>query len=434
MKKTTFIAAGDCFITRRLPEGGYEGFRRLQECIKKHDVRFLNLESTFHNYEGYPASVSGGTWALSDPRTLDDIKTFGFNLFNTANNHSGDYGEGGILATIRNLKERDMVFSGTGKDLGEASKPCYLETRNARVALISCSASLSESSRAGEQTRNMPGRPGLNPLRVQKLYHLDAQHFQMAEAVAKASNINAPMEKSIRNGYRVAPPEGTLPMGTISFVKDDHNWVETRCNQQDLQRVLGEIRDAKLQADVVLVSIHCHTLDGVDNTEAPAFLKEFAHQCIDAGADVMIGHGPHELQGIELYNGGLILYSIGNFLFETETVEFQPWDAYANRSMPVDTKVGAYMDDRSQNGTRGYCVQWPIWNAVMAGWTMEGGKITEVQLYPVELGMAKTRGQRGVPVMNDSTETLEYLQKLCKPFGTEIEIKDGVGYIPMGAL
>ncbi len=49
MKKTTFIAAGDAFITRRLPEGGYEGFDKLQSCILKHDVRFLNLESTFHD-------------------------------------------------------------------------------------------------------------------------------------------------------------------------------------------------------------------------------------------------------------------------------------------------------------------------------------------------------------------------------------------------
>ena len=72
MSKTTFIAAGDAFITRRLPENGYPGFEALQECISRHDVSFLNLESTFHNYEGYPAVDSGGTWAQSDPRTLDD--------------------------------------------------------------------------------------------------------------------------------------------------------------------------------------------------------------------------------------------------------------------------------------------------------------------------------------------------------------------------
>ena len=119
MAKTTFIAAGDAFVTKRLPKGGYEGFEEVQACVKAHDVAFINLESTFHNREGNPATVSGGTWAMSDPRTLDDIKEYGFNLFNTANNHSCDYSHGGVLATIRNLQERDMIFAGTGKDLGK---------------------------------------------------------------------------------------------------------------------------------------------------------------------------------------------------------------------------------------------------------------------------------------------------------------------------
>ena len=132
MKKTPFITAGDAFITRRLPEGGYEGFKELQACIKSHDVRFLNLESTFHACEGYPAAESGGTWAMSDPRTLDDMKVYGFNIFNTANNHSADYGEGGLLATIRHLRQRDDLLrhrreSGRGIQAllsGDQARPC----------------------------------------------------------------------------------------------------------------------------------------------------------------------------------------------------------------------------------------------------------------------------------------------------------------------
>jgi len=430
MAKTTFIAAGDAFITRRLPEGGYEGFQELQSCIKSHDVRFLNLESTFHNYEGYPAESSGGTWALSDPRTLDDVKDqYGFNIFTTANNHSGDYGEGGILATIRHLQERDMVFSGTGKDLGDAAKPCYLETKNARVALVSCASSFTQASRAGAQSANMVGRPGLNPLRFNKIFHLDPEHFAMAETVAKVSGVNAPQEKSVKNGYAMPPKEGTLSIGLTKFVRDDRCFVESTPNEQDMKRMEAEIAEAKRQADIVLVSIHNHALDGAENTEVPQFLETFAHRCIDAGADAIIGHGPHELQGIEIYKNKLILYSIGNFIFETETVEFQPWDAYANRNMSLDTKVGAYMDDRSANGTKGYCVQWPIWNAVLPSWTVEDGVLTEVKLYPIDLGMEKVRSQKGVPVLNGSHETLEYMQTLCQPYGTKIEIADGVGTV-----
>ena len=428
MGKTTFIAAGDAFITRRLPEGGYEGFQQLKQCILACDVRFLNLESTFHDCEGYPAEVSGGTWAMSDPRILDDVKEYGFNLFNTANNHSGDYGPEGVLATVRNLRQRDMIFSGTGKDLGDASRPCYLETKHARVALISCSTS-NLAARAGAQSADMVGRPGLNILRYSQIYHLDPEHFAMAEAVAKVSGVNAQQEKSVRNGYSMPPKAGTLSIGKTQFCRDDRCFVESYPDKRDMARIEEEIIEARRQADIVLVSVHNHVLDGADNTQPPALLEIFSRRCIDAGAHVVIGHGPHELQGVERYKDGLILYSIGNFIFQTDTVALQPWDAYANRNLPLTMKVGAYMDERSAGGTKGYCVQWPIWNAVLPEWTMEDGKITQVRFYPIELGMEKPRSQKGVPVLNGSEETLRYLDRLSAPYGTKIEIRDGVGYM-----
>ena len=57
MKKMTLIATGDAFITRRFPEGGYEGFEQVRDVISQYDVKFSNLEMTFHNEEGYPAAL-----------------------------------------------------------------------------------------------------------------------------------------------------------------------------------------------------------------------------------------------------------------------------------------------------------------------------------------------------------------------------------------
>ena len=48
--RTSFIATGDSFITRRIPAQGYSGFKDLKTLIEKHDVRFTNLEMTFHDY------------------------------------------------------------------------------------------------------------------------------------------------------------------------------------------------------------------------------------------------------------------------------------------------------------------------------------------------------------------------------------------------
>ncbi|MBR6977000.1 MAG: CapA family protein [Lachnospiraceae bacterium] len=91
-EQVKLIGAGDLFMTRRIAEDGYEGLEEMRELILQHDIRFVNLEMTFHNEEGFPAAVSGGTWAMTDPVMLDDVLRMGFNLFNTANNHTGDYG------------------------------------------------------------------------------------------------------------------------------------------------------------------------------------------------------------------------------------------------------------------------------------------------------------------------------------------------------
>lgn len=431
MAKTTFIATGDSFITRRLPADGYEGFAEVSECIKKHDVRFNNLEMTFHNCEGYPAAVSGGTWAMTDPRMLDDIKSYGFNLFTTANNHSCDYSHGGVLATIEHLRERNMTFSGTGKNLGDASKPCYLETPGCRVALISVCSSFDISAMAGAQSADLPGRPGLNPLRFEKLFHLDPAHYDMIKELAAVTKINASKEHSIELGYSNPFKEGVLPFGNATFVLDEKVWIESIPNEKDMKRIEGEIREACNQADVVLVTFHAHECDYGETTIPAGFLEIFSRRCIDAGANVVIGHGPHEVRGIELYKEGVIFYSLGNFIFETETVEYQPWDAYANRGMPLDTKVGAYMYNRSKNDTAGYGTLPEIWEAIMGAWTIEDGKVTEVQLYPISLGMKKPRPQKGVPVLSGDEKFLARLAELSKPYGTNIEIKDGVGYIRM---
>ena len=152
------LASGDSFTTRRIPNN-YPGRAELQRLIEAHDVSFNNLEMTYHYAEGAPAAFSGGTWAMADPTILDDMNALGFNLYNTANNHSMDYGPDGLMATVRHLKERDMPFSGTGGNLYEAGRAAYLETAHARVALIGVTADFHDSDLAGPQGPVMRGGP-----------------------------------------------------------------------------------------------------------------------------------------------------------------------------------------------------------------------------------------------------------------------------------
>lgn len=76
-----------------------------------------------------------------------------------------------------------------------------------------------------------------------------------------------------------------------------------------------EVLDASKNSDLVITSFHW----GVEYTDKPTKRQiELAHLAIDSGADVVIGHHPHWIQPVEMYNSKLIIYSLGNFIFDQE--------------------------------------------------------------------------------------------------------------------
>ena len=107
------------------------------------------------------------------------------------------------------------------------------------------------------------------------------------------------------------------------------------------QQVIDNIQSVKEQgAQVVIVSFHWGTEKATypDDTQ-----KTLAHTAIDNGADLVVGHHPHVLQGIEEYNGKNIVYSLGNFCFggnrnpaDKDTMIFQQTFTFANGEMVLD--------------------------------------------------------------------------------------------------
>ncbi|MGE5322051.1 MAG: CapA family protein [Actinomycetota bacterium] len=94
-------------------------------------------------------------------------------------------------------------------------------------------------------------------------------------------------------------------------------------NLLDLEDSLAAIRQARAEADLVIVSFHGggegathqHVLQGDEMFlgEDRGDLRQFAHAAIDAGAALVLGSGPHVVRGMEIYEGKLIAYSLGNF-------------------------------------------------------------------------------------------------------------------------
>lgn len=81
----------------------------------------------------------------------------------------------------------------------------------------------------------------------------------------------------------------------------------------DLSRMIQAVAAARSQADFVIVSMHA----GQEYSKNPDHSQiNFAHQAIEAGADLVLGHHPHVLQKLEKYQQGFIFYSLGNFIFD----------------------------------------------------------------------------------------------------------------------
>ena len=122
------------------------------------------------------------------------------------------------------------------------------------------------------------------------------------------------MPSTILNGFSFS--------GFCAFSTNSHTF-----NLMDTAEVKSVIRSLREDCDILIVSFHggaegldyIHLPEGMEMylDEKRGSLREFAHLCVDEGADLVFGHGPHVCRAMELYRGHLIAYSLGNFCTPT---------------------------------------------------------------------------------------------------------------------
>lgn len=425
----TLTLTGDSIITQRLSVYQRDvKFMAAVNAVRDGDAAFTNLEILFHNYESPPAAQSGGTWLRAEPSLFHELQWIGFNLFAAANNHSLDYEIEGLRANLYVLREAGAVYAGIGENLGEARAPGYLETARGRVALLSCASTFSPRSPAGAQRPDLRGRPGLNPLRFRTRYRVDAAALAAVRKIKRDLKLGAGPVLWLGE---TDTAERVHFLGQ-TFELSEKPGVVTEPDPRDLKGLTDAIRDARRQADYVVVSIHAH--EGMlGDREVPAqFLVEFAHAAVDAGADVFVSHGPHVLRGIEIYKGKVIFYSLANFIFQNESVTRLPADLYEQYGLGPEALPADLYDTRSEHDRRGFAADLLYWESVVARVTFRAGRPTEVRLTPITLGYGRSRWQRGRPeaaVAQTATKILERLRKLSQPFGTQIAVQNGLGVI-----
>ncbi len=416
---------GDSIITRRTAVYQDEPTRQLLALIRGADLAFTNLEVLPNDFRGYPAVESGGTHLVAHSWVLDELLAMGFDLFACANNHTLDYSIEGLLATIEVLEAKGVAFAGIGRTLAEARMPVYLDHPGGSVALLSCTSTFAKGQSAGEQRPELQGRPGLNPLRVDTVYEVTEEQLQTLRAIAEGLGLERQRLERIALGFGFPPDAPELfPFLEANFRAADRPAIKTAPKAQDLEAIAQWTRDARARADLVVMSLHAHE-QGADKEEPAEFIPAFARRMIDEGADLVVGHGPHLLRGIEFYRGRPIFYSLGNLIGQNELVYKLPADSYERFRVDPSRTPSELFRIRNQDGQKGFPADKRYWQTVMPICHFEGGRVRRIELIPITLGPGEPTHRRGRPRLAQATEAREILERLAHlsaPFGTTFDL------------
>lgn len=423
----TIAVTGDSIIVQPISPHKDPEFVKLIELVRGADAAFTNLEMLFHDYEPYPSTQSGGTYMRAEPALIKELVWAGFDMVAQANNHTNDYGVLGAQLTDQYVRASGLVGAGFGNSLREAREARFYEGEKGRVAVVSVASTFPDPSRAGDTWGDTKARPGLAPLRFKTTSVVTQAQFTALQAALKSAGVNP----STADGVVSSSTEMTV-LGR-RFLVGETTGTRTEPLKEDLDAMAAVVGNADRQADYVIVSSHTHE-NGATRYLPPEFYVTFAHAMIDRGADIVTTSGPHVLRGIEIYKGKPIFYSLGDFIFQNETLLRQPPENYEPFGMPRNSGVGDFNDERTKLGTIGFPADPYIFESVVAMPTFQGGTLTGLTLHPISLGFGASRSQRGRPMLAPpalARKIIDDLRKFSTTWGTAIEFKDNVGIVTL---
>jgi len=438
---------GDVMLSRSLKpfqEPNYIAFKQL---LEETDATFANLETVIRNQnQGYP-NFTQGTPMSTDPNLLNDLKWLGIDFVSCANNHATDWGVTGVQAMMGHLQASSIPYAGIGMNLGQARAPCYIDTPAGRIGLVAVTSFYRPWNRASHQRQDVIGRPGINPLDFTTQHHVDHSAFNQLKNLSENLGLDKARRRAQAQFYSAgeAPKDGerVLTMFGENFQQQDNFDITTEVVASDLEGNLASIREARRQADWVLVSIHSHDFGGatamtavrdIDMEEPADFVRSFAHSAINEGADVIAGHGPHLTLGIEIYNGKPILYSLGNAIFQNDTIQVVPDESYKRFGLGPSSTPADFMDIRTDNGNKGFPSEPEYWHGMLGICKMEKGKLHTLEIHPLDLGFGRPRSQRGRPILakgDTATQILARISHLSETWNTKFTIEEDVARIEL---
>lgn len=177
-------------------------------------------------------------------------------------------------------------------------------------------------------------------------------------------------------GYSVFPPEGYISFSDRPDVA-----------KVAMESLREEIKSAKKECDLLVVSFHW----GKEyDFYAGRMQKDLAHTVIDSGGDLVLGHHPHVLQGVERYKDGIIFYSLGNFVF----------------------------DRQIQRGTD---------ETIIVNFTIKDKNLSQVEIIPAKI----RKCQPYIVGDKEGEHILNRLKLYSDGMNTDINIRNSIGYIEL---
>ncbi len=246
-------------------------FARVQDTLRHADVLFGNLECCFYEPPAsHPVEREGFYARLASAEAL---VTAGFGAVGTANNVN--YGEEAIRSSLRRLAALGIATTGAGVNRTAARAPALVVHAGLRVGFLQRTSVYWPTGH--EATDDAPG-----------------------VAVLTGHTAYQPPLHARRASIPPANRPGLPPV------------ILTWADARSLAEFTGDLRALRARADVVIASHHWGLFEKVLDYQV-----EIAHAAIEAGADVVVGHGPHHACAVAMHRGRPIFYGLGSFSFHT---------------------------------------------------------------------------------------------------------------------
>ncbi len=266
----TLLLAGDTNLQNR--SNPAEVFAHVLPTLKAADVLFGHLESPFSMPSSDPAAPDiphKNGWRHSDPAMVEGFVAAGFAAVGCASNVM--YGRQTILKSLSTLDASGIGHCGAGRNWEEARRPAVVERRGVRFGFLSYTSVFWPVGHAAG-----PDTPGVATIKAITAYQPSPRALEMPGAPPLVITMPDPIE-----------------LGAM---------------ERDVRRL-------REQVDVMVISCHW----GVSSSNLVMdYQRAVGRAAINAGADIVIGHHPHVVQGIEVWQGRPIFYSLGNFAYDWE--------------------------------------------------------------------------------------------------------------------